>query len=245
MERVKKWGWVGSVVGQDKESASQYRATTRSPRFFQGFSTRRSDARASEWRVVSTAPRVTRRKPFGRPKKLIERMAPALAMVLIVLAIPVALGRLFDLRITLTDSAAPAGVYRLDTSMTVVRGALVAACLPAPVARTGLARGYLHPGDCPAGAEPVGKLIGALPGDFVNVERGRVSVDGMTFRDSRTAPRDSAGRLLHHANWGVHRAGPGEVWLFGFNDPRSWDSRYFGPVPLAGVRGVLRPVLTW
>jgi conjugative transfer signal peptidase TraF len=245
MERVERKGWVGLVVGQDKESASQYRATTLSPRFFQGFSTRRSDACASEWRVAGTAARVARRKPFGRPKKHVERIAPAFAMLLIVLAIPVALGWVYKLRITLTDSAAPAGIYRMDTSRAFVRGALVAACLPASVARTGLARGYLHPGDCPAGAEPVAKLIGTLPGDEVDVARGRVAVDGMTFGDSRTAPRDSAGRLLPHVNWGVHRVGPGEVWLFGFNDPRSWDSRYFGPVPLAGVRGVLAPVLTW
>jgi len=37
----------------------------------------------------------------------------------------------------------------------------------------------------------------------------------------------------------------GQVWLFGFNDARSWDARYFGPVPLANLRGVLTPVVTW
>ncbi len=37
----------------------------------------------------------------------------------------------------------------------------------------------------------------------------------------------------------------GQVWLFGFNDRRSWDSRYFGPIPLANVRGEIEPVVTW
>jgi type IV secretory pathway protease TraF len=45
--------------------------------------------------------------------------------------------------------------------------------------------------------------------------------------------------------WGRRRVAPGEVWLFGFHNPRSWDARYFGPVPLSGVRGVLQPILTW
>jgi type IV secretory pathway protease TraF len=36
-----------------------------------------------------------------------------------------------------------------------------------------------------------------------------------------------------------------EVWLFGFNNPRSWDSRYFGPVPVANVMGTLSPVVRW
>ena len=44
---------------------------------------------------------------------------------------------------------------------------------------------------------------------------------------------------------GARRVAPGEVWLFGFNDRRSWDARYFGPVPLADVRGVLKPMVTW
>jgi type IV secretory pathway protease TraF len=64
----------------------------------------------------------------------------------------------------------------------------------------------------------------------------------MKFSNSRTAARDSAGRALAQVVWGARRVGAGEVWLFGFNDMRSWDGRYFGPVPLAEVRGVLRPL---
>ena len=125
------------------------------------------------------------------------------------------------------------------------RGSLVAACLPAAIARTGLARGYLGRGDCPAGAEPVAKLIGALPGDVVMVEPGGVAVNGVNFRHSQVAARDSAGRPLAYVPWGLRRVRAGEVWLFGFNDPRSWDSRYFGPVPLAAICGGLQPIVTW
>ncbi|MGO9454339.1 MAG: S26 family signal peptidase [Candidatus Binataceae bacterium] len=144
----------------------------------------------------------------------------------------------------MTDSSAPAGVYRISES-SAGRGALVAACLPDRIARQGLERGYLRSGDCPAGAEPVAKVIGALPGDQVEIREGWVAVNGVRFANSRTATRDSAQRLLCHVTWGAWRVGPGEVWLFGFNNDRSWDARYFGPVPLAAVRGVLRPVATW
>ena len=98
------------------------------------------------------------------------------------------------------------------------RGALVAACLPAAIARTGLARGYLQKGDCPAGAEPVAKVIGALAGDVVELEPGWVAVNGVKFPNSQTAARDSAGRPLAHVPWGAHRVDAGEVWLFGFNN---------------------------
>jgi len=150
----------------------------------------------------------------------------------------------FHLRISLTDSAAPAGVYRLIAAP-AGRGDLVAACLPAAIAQTGLTRGYLREGDCPAGAEPVAKQIGALFGDVIELDPDRVSINGICFPNSRTAAQDSRGRQLPHVVWGAHRVAPDQVWLFGFNDARSWDARYFGPVPLAVVRGILKPVVTW
>jgi len=153
-------------------------------------------------------------------------------------------GGLLHLRITLTDSAAEAGVYRV-VEVPAGRGALVAACLPAAIARTGLTRGYLREGDCPAGAEPVAKVIGALPGDELQIEPGFVAVNGVKFQNSQTALHDSAGRPLAHVLSGARRVGAGEVWLFGFNNRRSWDARYFGPIPAANLRGVLRPVMTW
>jgi hypothetical protein len=61
-------------------------------------------------------------------------------------------GGFLHLRIMLTDSSAPAGIYRLKP-VRAGRGVLAAACLPAAIARTGLARGYLQKGDCPAAAE--------------------------------------------------------------------------------------------
>lgn len=70
-------------------------------------------------------------------------------------------------------------------------------------------------------------------------------MNGARFARSKVATHDSAYRPLPHVAWGSHRAGAGQVWLFGFNDRRSWDSRYFGPIPLANVRGEIKPVVTW
>lgn len=168
----------------------------------------------------------------------------ALAGIAFGAAVLIAVGKASGIRISTTDSAAPAGVYRI-AGHEVRRGELVAACLPLRAVKLGLARGYLRAGDCPGHTEPVDKVIGALPGDLVDIEPGWVSVNGVRFPDSATASRDSAGRPLAHVAWGERHVAPGEVWLFGFNDPRSWDSRYFGPVPLANLRGELRPVVTW
>jgi conjugative transfer signal peptidase TraF len=182
---------------------------------------------SSEWRCAQ----------YAAP--LISAGAAAIGVGLLVLS-----AHLFHLRITLTDSAAPAGIYRIAQSP-ARRGALVAVCLPAVLERQGLRRGYLQRGDCRAGAEPVAKVVGAVAGDLVEVEPGWVAVNGVKFANSQTAEHDSADWPLAHVLSGAYRVGTGQVWLFGFNDTRSWDARYFGPVPLSGIRGVLRPVVTW
>jgi conjugative transfer signal peptidase TraF len=173
-----------------------------------------------------------------------RRAGQALGAIVIAAVLLIGLGDAFGILISNTDSAAPAGVYRIS-GYEIARGDLVAACLPIGVAREGLARGYLRTGGCPGNAEPVDKMVGALPGAIVDIEPGWVAVNGRRFGDSATASHDSAGRRLAHVAWGKRTVAANQIWLFGFNDPRSWDSRYFGPIPLSNIRGDLKPVITW
>jgi len=163
-----------------------------------------------------------------------------------------------------TDSAAAAGIYAIRkipsplglawgypapgeraASGAPQRGDLVVACLPSAIARWGRARGYLAGGSCSNGIEPVVKKLGAVPGDTVGIFQTFVVVNGVRYPHSQTAAVDSHGRPLAHVAWGVRTVAAGEAWLFGFNNPRSWDSRYFGPVPSADAVGVLAPVVAW
>ena len=172
---------------------------------------------------------------------------PVFAMLgpVIAVAFLVALGRVLGLRISLTDSAAPAGIYRLVTGIPPYRGQLVGACLPVRSHSKDSLAATFSKAIAQSGAEPVAKIVGALPGDVLEVQPGWVAIDGEVFADSAVAPRDSMGRPLPHVPWGRRQVAPGEVWLFGFNNVRSWDARYFGPVPLSEVRAALKPVLTW
>ena len=236
---AEKWGKGRSFVEQDKASAVQCRRSvvfsnirTAFPPL-QGIPSEQlcSTAKIASDRIV---PKLHFQR-FGHVRRLLLAMlGPVIA-----LAPLVALGRVLGLRISLTDSAAPAGIYRLVSGIPAYRGELVGACLPASIALEGLARRYLSKGDCPGGAEPVAKTIGALPGDVLEVQPGWVSVDKERFDYSAVAARDSAGRPLPHVPWGRRQVAPDEVWLFGFHNVRSWDARYFGPVPLSGVRGIL------
>jgi type IV secretory pathway protease TraF len=43
---------------------------------------------------------------------------------------------------------------------------------------------------------------------------------------------------------GAYIVPKGMVWLYG-NEPRSFDSKYYGPVPESNVLALLKPVITW
>ena len=158
---------------------------------------------------------------------------------------PVLAFQLMGLRIGFTDSACPPGIYRM-VDRAPARGDLVLVCLPSALARFAQARGYLALGrGCRDGIEPVGKRLSALPGDNVEVTRDYVAVNGQRLQNSATLPRDSRGRSVQHVAWGRYTVPANQVWLFGTKDARSWDSRYFGPVPASSIQAALEPVLTW
>jgi conjugative transfer signal peptidase TraF len=161
------------------------------------------------------------------------------------IAVPVLIFELLGLRIGLTDSACPPGIYRM-VNRAPSRGDLVLACLPDAIAQIGSARGYLLRGrGCGDGIEPVGKRLSALPGDSVEIVPDYIAVNGQHLEHSATLSRDSSGRSVKHVAWGRYTVPTNQVWLFGTKDARSWDSRYFGPVPASSVRAALEPVLTW
>ena len=186
-------------------------------------------------RTVQSAPRTFR---------------PVLPLALgVLLATPILAFRLLDLRIAITGSACPPGIYRataLRPGDTLAPGELVLACLPETLARFALGRGYLARGaGCGDGIEPVGKRIAALGGDVVEVAPEYVTVNGRQLPNTATRMRDSRRRDVPHVAFGTYQVADGEVWLFGEADPRSWDSRYFGAVPASAVRAELKPVITW
>ncbi|MCP3959293.1 MAG: conjugative transfer signal peptidase TraF [bacterium] len=146
-----------------------------------------------------------------------------------------------DLRLNLTRSL-PLGLYRFDEGP-IERGVLVAACLQLEHAREGRRRGYLSRGSCPGGVSPVLKRVGATGGDVVAVTVESVFVGGELLQVA--APRtDSHGRSLTTLPVGEYRLALQELWLY-TTEPRSWDSRFYGPVDGSAVLGRVQPVWTW
>jgi type IV secretory pathway protease TraF len=82
-----------------------------------------------------------------------------------------------------------------------------------------------------------------MAGDEIDLDHARATVNRAPVTSEPIADRDHASRPLPHVPFGRHRVGPGEVWLVGLPHAASWDSRYFGPVPVSGVRSVVAPLL--
>lgn len=148
--------------------------------------------------------------------------------------------RACDLTVNLSGSM-PVGVYH-RTQEPLRVGQIVAVCLPAEVARFALARGYLHAGPCLSGAQAVLKRIAAMGRDVVEVEPTGVTINAQPVPQSAVFDSDSHGRDLPHVPWGTMTLAPGEIWLLSTHDARSWDSRYYGPVPSGAVLATARPL---
>ena len=146
------------------------------------------------------------------------------------------------LRINWTASA-PIGFYR-ERPLRIALGELALVCLPSAVEDVGRRRGYIPAGDCPGGSSPALKQIAGLPGDTVAVGEAFLAVNGRVLLEAVVQRSDSSGRPLEHAPFGSHVLPPDRVWVMGLNPARSWDSRYFGPIPIESLVGSARPLLT-
>jgi conjugative transfer signal peptidase TraF len=103
-------------------------------------------------------------------------------------------------------------------------------------------RGYRRPGGCPDGAAPMLKPIAAQPGDIVEVTSHGITVNGTRLRNSAPQPVDSRGRPLPHWPFGRYTVPQGFVWVVSQYNALSFDSRYYGPIPVASIRHHLRPL---
>jgi len=146
------------------------------------------------------------------------------------------------LRINWTSSM-PIGLYR-KVPARLERGEIVLICLPEEIARVGRQRRYLLLGECPEGVSPIVKEIVAIAGDEIELQEDLLAVNGVVVDRTPLRSFDSLSRPLDHVQLGRRLVADGEVWVLGSERSRSWDSRYFGAVPVEAIVASAKPVLT-
>jgi len=172
------------------------------------------------------------------PTRFVQLLAMAIGVALVPGAFVYAYGPRFALN--WTDSM-PRGFYwRSEPAAAIARGATVIACVPHPFAQLAHRAGYLDTGAC-NGVSSILKFVVAIGGDRVVLSSAGVFVNGTRIDGSTPRAVDEQGRAVPHIAFGTYVLQPGEVWLAS-PKPRSFDSRYFGPVPLANVVATASPV---
>lgn len=177
---------------------------------------------------------------FSRQRKA-ARFRPAFFTILIIcLTLSPAI---FGIRFTYTDSL-PIGLYRSVPGIPT-RGALVSICLPDDLSSLAKERGYGRPGRCPGDIAPLLKQVVAMPGDAVSVTDAGLTVNGIEISNTSRIHHDSQGRAIQMIDTGIYQTGNNELWLIANHSTRSWDSRYFGPIPMDQVQSAMQPLITW
>ncbi len=150
------------------------------------------------------------------------------------------LGDFFGFRIN-TSPSLPMGLYMTTAD---AGASLIEFCPVEPFATLSIERGYRDPGACRDGAAPLLKPIVAKAGDIVEVSSRGISVNGALLPNTAPLTRDTKGRHLKAWPPGRYRVEPGTVWVASSYHPRSFDSRYFGPLSTAAIRHRLKAFLT-
>ncbi len=149
--------------------------------------------------------------------------------------------------IMIVGASLPDGIAWFEPGVPVTRGQIAQECLPPALATYALEHGILpqrKDSPCPGQAMMLGKIVAAVAGDEVSVSSSGVSVNGRLWPMSTIKNVAADGhRVDLRLRDGAFRVPRGEVLLLGWS-PDSWDGRYWGPVPVASIRGRIIPIVT-
>jgi conjugative transfer signal peptidase TraF len=134
----------------------------------------------------------------------------------------------------------PRGVYRLTHSPS---DPLVSFCLTGSAAHDSIVRQYRDTSRlCPDRYQPLLKPVVARAGDTVRIDDKGITVNGKLLQNSQASLLDAQRRPMHPWPHGTYTVAPGTIWVVSGYNPLSYDSRYFGPIPISSLLGYAHPV---
>ena len=148
-----------------------------------------------------------------------------------------------------TSQSYPPGLYLLNSLASHYQvGDLVLFCPPSgKVVNIAIVRGYINAGRCDSGTVPIIKKIAALEYDSVTLGT-LISVNGTELPNTTLLPHDSKHRVLPAYTYKGKRVfvmPHDTAFLYSDHTPKkSFDSRYFGIVPLKNIQGIIKPIWT-
>jgi conjugative transfer signal peptidase TraF len=143
-----------------------------------------------------------------------------------------------------TTSSFPLGLYKISKKESYQKGDLVSFCaIPNQTIKKMIEQDYTQPNpNCPNQTPQLLKKILALEEDNITIDR-EVFVNGYLVKNSQVFKKDRNGNLLTiQPSQSIQK---GYFWAMSDYNKKSYDSRYFGQVPLKNIIGIATPILTW
>jgi conjugative transfer signal peptidase TraF len=141
----------------------------------------------------------------------------------------------------------PIGIWRVSPlERGLRRGDIVSFCpSETPAFREARRRGYVGRGLCKGGYEPLLKPVAAIAGDRLTRTDDGISINGHLIANSKSLDHDSSGRTLPSPGPSNSVVAKGEVWVISSYNPLSFDSRYFGRIPISSIEGLARSLFVF
>lgn len=164
-------------------------------------------------------------------------MFKIIVLTTINLIVLVSVFQLLGLRFNVSDSY-PLGLYRV-TQGEIRKNDLVQSCLPEKAASLMIERDYVHTVGACKGYPPVLKKVAAVAGDRVDIGEN-ISINGNPIPNTTILNVDEQGKRLVSASSTTIE--DGHVWLLSTYTDISYDSRYYGSVPVGLVKSRIEPL---
>ncbi len=146
-------------------------------------------------------------------------------------------------RINLTSSL-PLGIWKIDKSFTrIEKGDYVWFMATKEIADFALERGYLQENiKCENNTIPLLKTVYGLPGDTYSFHENEIRINDIPVKNTKRRINDSKERPMPRILNGIVRKN--QLFVLTMHT-YSYDSRYYGPIPIKNVEGKARPIMTW
>lgn len=141
-----------------------------------------------------------------------------------------------------TSKSFPPGVYIVSKANTYNKNDLVLFCPPnKAVIQDAIERGYIDTGRCDSGTVPIIKRIVGMSGDYVEFTPS-VKINNSVLPGSIRLKVDGENRALPQLP--PFTVSINSFFAYSDHAPRnSFDSRYFGDVPMENIIGTIRPLV--
>lgn len=142
------------------------------------------------------------------------------------------------------SSSLPMGVWQISKlHRPLHKGDIVWFCPPdTEIFKLAYRRSYIPHGNCSNRAAHLLKPVAALYRDVVAFSEQGLVINDILIPNSKPKRRDALNRLLWSAHTGTETVQDGMMWVVSSYNSDSFDSRYFGSIPVSAVEGIAHPV---